>query len=114
VLISLCDFARNDTNTPKKEKTKQESTRTAMKSRFISSEGEIRKPTSIKAVEVNKPLTTPIKALPMIIEYKLMGDIRHSSNDLKNRRSTLSFCPALLKLTVMDVKAIIPGITNSR
>jgi hypothetical protein len=118
VPMSLWDFARKDTSTPKKEKTKQESTRTAMKTRFMFSEmfieDETRKPINRKAVDVNKPRTTPIRAFPMIIEYGLMGAIKHSSNDLKNRRSTLSFCPTPPKLTLMEVNAIIPGITNSR
>jgi hypothetical protein len=74
-------FGKNAISTPKKEKTKQEIARAAMKSRFMCSEGETRKPIIRKAVEVNKPLTTPIKALPMTMEYKLMGDIKHSSNE---------------------------------
>jgi hypothetical protein len=68
VLISLCDFAKNDMKTPRKEKTKQERIRAITRSGLMLIEGESAKPTSRKAAEVNKPLTTPIKALPMIIE----------------------------------------------
>ena len=114
MLMSRWDFAKNARSTPKKEKTKQEIIKTAMNTRFMFREGDRANPTSIKAVELIKPRTTPIRALPKIKEYRLIGDIRHSSKDLKNRRSTFSLAPAPLKLTFIEVKAIIPGITKSR
>ena len=82
VLISWCDFAKNATSTPKKAKRKQERTRTSIKSGLIINVGEITKPTSNIALELIKPLTTPIKVFPMASEKRLIGDIKHSSKDL--------------------------------
>ena len=114
VLISECEFITKAISTPNKENTQQETTRTNRKRGLIINTGERTKPTAIMATELISPRTTPINALPITMEYKLIGDIRHSSKLLKKIRSTLSFEPAPLKLVDIAVKAIIPGITNSR
>ncbi len=66
------------------------------------------------AKQLIRPRITPVKAFPITIENKLTGAIKSSSKLLWKIRSTFSFDAAPLKLLVMLVKDIIPGITKAR
>ncbi len=85
-----------------------------MKTKPPAGRGEKKKQAASKAAELISPLTTPIKVLPITMEKRLIGDIKHSSKHRKKSLSTCSFIPAALKLVVIAVRAIIPGTTNKR
>lgn len=82
VPISWCDLAHSPISTPRKEKTKQELTKTNTKSGLTISVGEIITPTTNNATEAIKPRTTPIKVFPTANEKRLIGDIKYSSKHL--------------------------------
>ena len=82
VPISRCDLAHNPISTPRKEKTKQEVTKTITKSGVTISSGEMTTPTANIAIVLIKPRTTPINVFPMANEKSLMGDIKYSSKHL--------------------------------
>ena len=68
--------------TPKNENTKQVTTRLSGKSKLTAGKGEKTRHAKSKAAELNSPRTTPIRALPIIIEKALTGDIKVSSKHL--------------------------------
>jgi len=82
VPISWCDCAKSPTSTPRKEKTKQELTKTNTKSGLIISVGERITPTTNKVAEAIKPRTTPINVFPTANEKRLIGDSKYSSKHL--------------------------------
>ena len=82
VVISWCDFAHMPISTPRKEKTKQDITRTNMKRGVTISVGVMIMPTTSMATVLIRPRTTPIKVFPMANEKRLIGDIKYSSKHL--------------------------------
>jgi hypothetical protein len=98
--------------TPKNENVKQVKIRLSGKSKLTSGKGEKTRHAKSRAAELKSPRNTPIRALPIIIEKALTGDIKVSSKHLKNKRSTCNFKPEVLKAVVIAVSAKIPGITN--
>ena len=98
--------------TPKNENVKHVTTRLRGKSQLTAGKGEKTRHAKSRAAELKSPRSTPIKALPTIIENALTGDINVSSKHLKNKRSTCNFKPEVLKAVVIAVSAKIPGTTN--
>jgi hypothetical protein len=81
-LISWWDLAIKATTTPKKEKTKQVSSKTAMNIIPIFGSGEKAKQATSNAALLINPRSTPIRVFPTIMEEELTGDIKVSSKHL--------------------------------